>query len=58
VPTYSDEEIDYLFALIEGQTLEGTTVSIKRRNLCGTPLWRTGNKLKENGRKFTRRSKE
>jgi hypothetical protein len=24
VPTYTDDEIDYLFSLVEGETLEGT----------------------------------
>jgi digeranylgeranylglycerophospholipid reductase len=33
VPTYSDEEIDYLFALIEGQTLEGTYSQYKTPQL-------------------------
>ncbi|HEY8462680.1 MAG TPA: NAD(P)/FAD-dependent oxidoreductase [Bacillota bacterium] len=33
VPTYSDDELDYLFALIEGKTLEGTYSQYKTPKL-------------------------
>lgn len=33
VPTYSDDEIDYLFALVEGETLEGTYSQYKTPKL-------------------------
>lgn len=33
VPTYSDDEIDYLFALVEGNTLEGTYSQYKTPQL-------------------------
>ena len=40
VPTYSDDELDYLFALVEGNTLEGTYSQYKTPKLIWDSILR------------------
>lgn len=46
VPTYTDEELDYLFGLIEGETLEGTYNQYKSPRLMWGAILRHAGRIK------------